>query len=49
MPRSAGETTHHAGTIAALRTALGEEAFAAEWAAGRALTLEQVLAGLDRL
>jgi DNA-binding CsgD family transcriptional regulator len=33
----------HAPYLAKLRTALGEEAFAAAWAEGRALTLEQAL------
>jgi hypothetical protein len=30
--------------VAPLRAALGEEAFAAAWAAGRAMTLEQAIA-----
>ena len=30
--------------VAAARAALGEEAFAAAWAAGRALTIEQAVA-----
>jgi predicted ATPase/transcriptional regulator with XRE-family HTH domain len=35
--------TDHERTIAAAHTALGEEAFAAAWAAGHALTLEQAI------
>ena len=43
-PRSAGERVSHDRQAAALRTTLGEAAFAAAWAAGRALTLDQVIA-----
>jgi tetratricopeptide (TPR) repeat protein len=38
------ERAEHDGYIAAARAELGEEAFAAAWAAGRALTLEQAIA-----
>jgi tetratricopeptide (TPR) repeat protein len=38
------ERTDYERTIAAAHTALGEEAFAAAWAAGHALTLEQAIA-----
>ena len=34
----------HRGTVAALRARLGEEAYAAAWAAGRALPLERAVA-----
>jgi DNA-binding NarL/FixJ family response regulator len=36
--------TEHEQAIAAVRTQIGEKAFAAAWAQGRAMTLEQVLA-----
>ena len=38
------ERAEHDGYIAAARAQLGEEAFAAAWAAGQALTLEQAIA-----
>ena len=34
---------HHAQTMQAVRTALGEAAFAAAWEAGRALTTEEAV------
>jgi tetratricopeptide (TPR) repeat protein len=37
------ERSEHDGALAATRLALGEEAFAADWAEGQALTLEQAL------
>jgi hypothetical protein len=40
---SATEQAEHDGYIAAARAQLGEEAFAAAWAAGRAMSLEQAI------
>src|SRR5262249_5227198 len=42
VPRA--ERADHERSVAAVRTALGEEAFAAAWAAARALSLEQAVA-----
>jgi hypothetical protein len=38
------ERAHYDRSVAATRAALGEEAFAAAWAEGRALSLEQAIA-----
>jgi hypothetical protein len=38
------EHAHYERTVAAARTALGEGAFAAAWAAGQTLPLEQAIA-----
>jgi tetratricopeptide (TPR) repeat protein len=46
MPRSGSDRTQCEPKIAALRAALGDEAFAVEWAVGRTMTLEQALADL---
>jgi tetratricopeptide (TPR) repeat protein len=43
-PRSPGDCAGEERPVAAARAALGEEAFAAAWAAGRALTIEQAVA-----
>jgi hypothetical protein len=43
-PLSAAERTDFDRTVAAVRAALGEEAFAAVWACGQALPLEQAIA-----
>jgi predicted ATPase/class 3 adenylate cyclase len=39
-----GTDSHHERCVTATRTALGDEAFAAAWAEGRAMTLDQALA-----
>ena len=41
---SAKERAEHDQTVAAARAALGEEAFAAAWAEGQAMTMEQAIA-----
>ena len=38
------EHAHYERTVAAAQTALGEDAFAAAWAAGQTLPLEQAIA-----
>jgi hypothetical protein len=43
-PLPAGDRPAYDQTCAALRTALGEDRFAAQWGAGRALPLEVALA-----
>jgi DNA-binding NarL/FixJ family response regulator len=43
-PRWPADQPGYEGTVAAARTRLGTAAFAAAWAAGRALTLEQAVA-----
>ncbi|HEY7063391.1 MAG TPA: tetratricopeptide repeat protein [Chloroflexota bacterium] len=52
FPLSPRQQASHAKYVAAVRAALGEEAFAAAWADGRALTLEEsvteALAALQR-
>lgn len=44
MGRTAVEDTYVAASMAALRAALGDQAFAAAWAEGWAMTLEQAIA-----
>jgi hypothetical protein len=44
-PMLPAERLGYKATVAAARAALGEAAFAAAWAAGQALTLEQAVAG----
>jgi hypothetical protein len=49
-PPVAAERAEYHRSVAGARTALGEEAFAAAWAEGRAMTLEQATAyALDEL
>src|SRR5205823_766940 len=43
VPLPPVERVERSQALTALRAAMGEEAFAAAWAAGRALTLEQAL------
>jgi predicted ATPase/DNA-binding SARP family transcriptional activator len=43
-PLAAADRAEHDRSVAAVRTALGEAAFTAAWAAGRALSLEQAVA-----
>jgi hypothetical protein len=43
-PLPPADRAEHDRSVAAVRTALGEEAFAAAWAEGRALTLEHAVA-----
>jgi hypothetical protein len=43
-PLPPDERADHDQAVHAMRTALGEEAFAAAWSAGRALPLEQAIA-----
>ena len=42
-PVRPAERAEHDGSVAAVRTALGEKAFAAAWAEGRALSLEDAI------
>jgi hypothetical protein len=42
-PLPPADRTEHDRSVAAVRSALGEEAFAAAWAEGRALTLEAAI------
>ncbi len=44
VPLPPNERDRYDREVAALREALGEEAFAAAWAAGRAMTLEEAVA-----
>jgi hypothetical protein len=44
MPRALSEQAEYEQAIVALRAALGEEAFAAAWAEGRALPLDEAIA-----
>jgi non-specific serine/threonine protein kinase len=44
VPLSPAQRTGHDQAVQAMRATLGEEAFAAAWAAGRALSLEQAVA-----
>jgi predicted ATPase/DNA-binding CsgD family transcriptional regulator len=49
-PLSASERADHDRTVEMVRGALGEKAFAAEWARGQAVTLEEALAlALERM
>ena len=41
-PLPPAELAEHDRSVAAARAGLGEEAFAAAWAAGRAMSLEEV-------
>ena len=43
VPVPASEREDHDRAVAAARTTLGETAFAAAWAAGRALTMEEAV------
>ena len=42
-PLPSADRAEHDRSVAAVRTALGEEAFAAAWAEGRAISLEQAV------
>ena len=42
--RAPSERVSYEGAIMAARTALGDDAFTSNWAAGRAMSLEQALA-----
>lgn len=44
IPLSPGDYVEYARDVATLRDQLGEEAFDAAWAEGRAMTLEQAIA-----
>jgi predicted ATPase/DNA-binding CsgD family transcriptional regulator/transcriptional regulator with XRE-family HTH domain len=46
-PLTAWQRERHEGSVAAARAALGGPAYAAAWAAGRALSLEEVVAEAD--
>jgi len=48
MPRSSGDQPQRTSRIVAVRAALGDAAFAAQWAAGRAMTLERALADFEQ-
>jgi hypothetical protein len=43
-PRPPADVADYDRTLAALRAALGEEAFAAAWAAGQAMSLDEAVA-----
>ena len=43
-PLPPGECAEHDRSVAAVRTALGAEAFAADWAKGRAISLDEAVA-----